>query len=154
MFMNILDAIAAHINDVYNGENWTDVSIADTIKDVSWQRAQQQTIGSKNTIASLLHHIYYWNRIMLERVKGNNPSVPNTNGFDVNELKNENDWNALKETTRQSFIKLADAVKNFPQEKLFETSPTGKSSYYKNLQGIVEHAHYHLGQMVILKKLL
>ena len=90
----------------------------------------------------------------MQRIKGINPSVPETNGFDVNELKNENDWNELKEKTHQSFIQLADAVKNFPEEKLFETSPTGKSSYYKNFQGIVEHAHYHLGQIVILKKLI
>lgn len=154
MFMNILNAIATHINDVYNGENWTDVNIANTLSDVTWQQAQQQTAASKNTIASLLHHLYYWNGVMMERAKGNNPSVPGSNGFDAGELKNEDDWNDLKEKAHQSFVQLADAVKNFPAEKLFETSPTGRSSYYKNFQGMVEHAHYHLGQMVILKKLL
>ncbi len=152
--MNILNAIATHINDVYNGENWTDVNIANTLSDVTWQQAQQQTAASKNTIASLLHHLYYWNGVMMERAKGNNPSVPGSNGFDAGELKNEDDWNDLKEKAHQSFVQLADAVKNFPAEKLFETSPTGRSSYYKNFQGMVEHAHYHLGQMVILKKLL
>ncbi|HYJ62479.1 MAG TPA: DinB family protein [Parafilimonas sp.] len=152
--MNILNVIAMHITDTYNGENWTGVNISNTLKDVSWQRAQQKTEGSQNTIASLVHHLYYWNGIMMERIKGINPSIPDTNGFDVNELKNENDWNELKEKTHQSFMQLASAVENFPEEKLFEISPTGKSSYYKNFQGIVEHAHYHLGQIVILKKLI
>ncbi|HVX25109.1 MAG TPA: DinB family protein [Parafilimonas sp.] len=152
--MNILNAIAMHVTDVYDGENWTDVNIANTLSDVTWRQAQQQTAASKNTIASLLHHLYYWNGVMMERIKGNNPSVPNSNGFNVDVLKDENDWSELKEKTRVSFVQLADAVKNFPAEKLFETSPTGRSSYYKNFQGMVEHAHYHLGQMVIIKKLL
>lgn len=152
--MPITDIIATHINECFDGENWTGVNIAGTINDVTWQQAQQQTAASQNTIASLMHHLYYWNEIMLQRIKGINPPVPDTNGFDVGELKNENDWNELKEKTHQSFIQLADAVKNFPEEKLFKTSPTGRSSYYKNFQGIAEHAHYHLGQMMILKKLI
>jgi uncharacterized damage-inducible protein DinB len=152
--MQITNTIASHIKECFEGENWTDVNIADTIENVTWQQAQQQTAASQNTIASLLHHIYYWNGIMLQRIVGINPSVPETNGFDVGELKNENDWNDLKEKTRASFMQLADAVKNFPEEKLFEVSPTGKSSYYKNFQGIVEHTYYHLGQIVILKKLI
>jgi uncharacterized damage-inducible protein DinB len=152
--MSIPHLIAQHITEVYEGDNWTGVSITDAIKDVNWQQAQQKTIASSNTVAALLHHIYYWNGIMMQRVNGINPSIPDTNGFDVDELKNENDWNDLKEKTHQSFIALANAVKNFPEEKLDEISPTGRSSYYKNLQGIVEHAHYHLGQIVIIKKLL
>ena len=152
--MKINHEIAQHITDCFDGENWTGVNIADTLKDVSWQQAQQRTTASQNTIASLLHHIFYWNGIMMQRINGINPTVPETNGFDVNELRNDNDWNELKEKAHQSFIQLANAVKNFPDEKLFATSPTGKSSYYKNFQGIVEHAHYHLGQMVILKKLI
>jgi uncharacterized damage-inducible protein DinB len=152
--MNITNVIATHIRDCFDGENWTGVNVAYTLADVSFLEAQQRTAVSQNTIASLLHHLYYWNGIMMQRIKGINPSVPDSNGFDVDELKNENDWNGLKEKAHQSFLQLADAVKNFPEEKLFETSPTGKSSYYKNFQGIVEHAHYHLGQIVILKKLI
>ncbi len=27
-------------------------------------------------------------------------------------------------------------------------------SYYRNLQGTIEHSHYHLGQLVLVKKIL
>ncbi|HEY2727220.1 MAG TPA: DinB family protein [Parafilimonas sp.] len=152
--MKITSLIAQHIKEVYEGNNWTDVNIAETIKDLSYQQAQQQTAASKNTIAALLHHLYYWNGIIMQRSKEINPFIPETNGFDVDEFKNENDWQRLKEKTHESFIQLTALVENFPEEKLEETYAEGKSSYYKNFQGIVEHAHYHLGQMVILKKLL
>jgi uncharacterized damage-inducible protein DinB len=152
--MNIPHLIAAHILEVYEGNNWTDINIADIIKDVDREQAQQKTAGSPNTIASLLHHLYYWNGIVLQRLHGKNPFVPETNGFDVGELNNDNDWNMLKEKTHNSFIELSEAVKNFSEEKLSEPYAEGRSSYYKNFHGIVEHAHYHLGQMVIIKKLL
>ena len=152
--MNIIETVASCIKQSFEGENWTGVSITETLKDVSWQQAQQKTTASLNTIASLVHHLYYWNQVLLQRSMGKNPAVPESNGFDVKEFKNDDDWNDLKEKTRQSFIQLADAVKNFPEEKLEETYAAGKSSYYKNFQGITEHAYYHLGQIVILKKLI
>ena len=152
--MKTTHLIAAHIREAYEGNNWTGVSIADIVNTINWQQAQQKTIGSPNTIAGLLHHIYYWNGIMQQRLHGEDPFVPATNGFDVDEFSSESDWDILKEQTHRSFIELAEAVKNFPEEKLNETYAEGKSDYYKNFQGIVEHAHYHLGQMAIIKNLL
>ena len=152
--MVITHLIAQHIQEVYEGNNWTDVSIITAIKNLTWQQAQQKTSASPNTIASLLHHLCYWNGIIMQRLKGSNPSIPEINGFNVGELQSENDWQKLKERTHESFIQLASLVKHFPEEKLEETYAEGKSSYYKNFQGIVEHAHYHLGQIVILKNII
>ncbi|MEP6684199.1 MAG: DinB family protein [Parafilimonas sp.] len=152
--MKITHFIAQHIQEVYEGNNWTDVSIISTIKSITWQQAQQKTAASPNTIASLMHHLYYWNGVIMQRLKGSNPSIPEINGYNVSEFKNENDWQKLKERTHESFIQLASLIKHFPEEKLEETYAEGKSSYYKNFQGIVEHAHYHLGQIVILKNIV
>ena len=152
--MKPTDLLAAHLKEVYEGNNWTDVNIADTIKDVTWEQAQQQTPGSVNTIASLMHHLCYWNGIIMQRLKGSNPSIPEANGYEVGKFKNREDWDALNQKTHESFLQLAELIKSFPEEKLSETYAPGKSSYHKNFMGITEHAHYHLGQMVILKKLL
>lgn len=152
--MKIVHLIATHLLEVFEGDNWTDVNIATVIEDVSWLQAQQPTAASPNTIAALLHHLYYWNGIAMQRLNGKNPFIPESNGFDIGAFNNESDWNMLKEKTHASFIQLATAIKKFPDDKLGETYAAGKSSYYKNFQGIVEHAHYHLGQMVVIKKLL
>ncbi len=152
--MKITSAIAENITTCFEGNNWTDVSVDDVLKDVDWHEAQQKNIASPNTIVSLVNHLYYWNHIIMQRIKGENPSIHDSNGFDVKKLSNEDDWNSLKDETHQSFMQLADAIKNFPEEKLEETYAEGKSSYYKNFQGIIEHAYYHLGQIVTIKKLI
>lgn len=153
--MQLTHLLAQHLNDVYAGNNWTDVSFAETLKNVNYKQSQQRTPASANTIASLVNHLIYWNGIILKRMNGETPVIPDTNGFDVSALNNEEEWNALKEKAHQSFIELAEAIKNFPEEKLLENyAPSIPSTYYRNFQGIIEHAHYHLGQVVILKNFI
>ncbi|ULT43825.1 hypothetical protein KRR40_10755 [Niabella defluvii] len=43
--MNIKQHIAHHLVEVHRGGNWTDVSIAGTLKDVSWQQALMITLS-------------------------------------------------------------------------------------------------------------
>jgi hypothetical protein len=42
-----------------------------------------------------------------------------------------------------------------PESKLAETFSDEKyGNYYRNIHGIIEHTHYHLGQIVLIKKIL
>lgn len=146
--------IADSILEVFEGNNWTDVSIAQTLSDITFDDAKKLTGASANTIASIVHHLQYWNGIVIQRMNGILPEIPAINGFDVNEITDENEWHQLIEETHQSFKTLANAVKHFPEQRLSEYTPEGKSTYYKNMQGIAEHAHYHLGQIIILKHIV
>ncbi len=152
--MKLTDYIAQHIIDVHIGDNWTDVNIKNTLQDVSLQEAVTVTNSSANTIAALLHHITFYNEVVLERLKRNIPFISNANGFDVPVLNNERDWIELKERNIQSAQYLAEAVKQFPEEKIFEPILPDFSTVYKTLHGVIEHTHYHLGQIVIIKNLV
>ena len=152
--MKLTDHIAQHITDVHIGDNWTDVNIKNTLQNVSWQEAVTVTISSANTIAALLYHITFYTKIVLERLKGNKPFISDANGFDMAVLNTENDWLDLQRKNYQSAQNLAETVKQFPEEKLFEPVISGSSTAYKTLHGVIEHTHYHLGQIVIIKNLI
>ena len=152
--MKITELIAQHLLDVHEGGNWTEVDIASTLEDVSLYEATMHTKASPNTIASLLHHISFWNRVIVQRAKGIAIQVNDANGYDHPPLQTVEDWQQLKDDNRQSARELADAIKAFDEVKLLEPILPNYSTAYKNLQGSVEHVHYHLGQMVILKKLI
>ncbi|MDQ2752730.1 MAG: DinB family protein [Bacteroidota bacterium] len=152
--MKITSLIAQHLLDVHEGNNWTEVSLADVLKDTTLEEATTLTSASPNTIASLLHHITYWNRAMVQRIAGNNVMIDEYNGFDLPELITEDDWLQLQVDNNLSSHELAVAILNFDNAKLEEPLVNGGSSAYKNMQGAVEHVHYHLGQMMILKKLV
>lgn len=152
--MNIQTQIAQHLLQVTEGDNWTDVNIADTIKDISVEEATHRTEASPNTIASLIHHLSYWNRIIIQRINGIKPNIPESNGFDMPALKTDQDWGNLKKDHFASVHELADAILKVDEARLEQPILPDYSSVYKNLQGTVEHIHYHLGQIVILKKLV
>lgn len=95
--MKLTNQIAQHIIDVYIGDNWTDVNIKNTLQNISLKEAVTVTNSSANTIAALLHHITFYNEVVLERLKGNIPLISEANGFDVPILTKVNDWLELQE---------------------------------------------------------
>ena len=49
----------------------------------------------------------------------------------------------------------AGLVEQLPEHKLWEDFTDKKyGNYYSNIHGIIEHNHYHLGQIVLIKKIL
>jgi len=152
--MKTTEQIAQHIIEVFEGGNWTDVDMKATLRDINYRQATTVTKASYNTIAALVYHISFYNEIVLNRLQGINPVISNANGFDLPPVRDEHDWIRLKERCFQSAHDLAELVTKFPEEKLGELTVTGHSTNYKTLHGIVEHAHYHLGQIVLLKKLV
>jgi hypothetical protein len=152
--MKITEAIAQHITEAVEGVNWTEVDLKNVLADVSFEEAATLTNASTNTIAAIVYHLNYYNIKLLERVKGITNPVNASNGFDMQVLKNAEEWNVLRKENITSTKALAVAVSAFPEEKLFDINPANGLTFYKNLHGCVEHIYYHLGQIFILKTLI
>ena len=55
-------------------------------------------------------------------------------------------------TDAEKFVRL---IQQLPEHQLWETFAKGEyGNYYRNIQGVTEHVHYHLGQIVLIKKML
>ena len=152
--MKLTEAIAQHLLAVHEGNNWTEVDLAHVLRDVTLAEATTLTAASPNTIAALLHHLTFWNRVMARRAQGYATEIGPANGFDVPVLHTEADWAALQADSIRSAYELAAAIRGVAEASLTEPILPHYSSVYKNLQGSVEHIHYHLGQLVILKQLV
>jgi hypothetical protein len=150
--MNIKQHIAHHLVEVHRGGNWTDVSITHTLKDVSRQQALTITPFSPNSIAMLLHHITYWNSIVALRGQNIEPEINEQNGMNAPALNSDEDWEELKQDNIHSAEELATIIEGYDIGSLYNPILPGHSSAYKNFQGQVEHVHYHLGQIVMIKK--
>ena len=50
---------------------------------------------------------------------------------------------------------LARLIELMPESRLWEDFSDNKyGNYYRNLTGIIEHVHYHLGQIVLVKRMV
>jgi hypothetical protein len=70
-------------------------------------------------------------------------------------IKSQEDWEKLYNKTWIDAEKLAILVKQMPENKLEEVFVDEKyGNYYRNLTVLVNHSYYHLGQIVLIKKML
>jgi uncharacterized damage-inducible protein DinB len=152
-YMNHSALLAKHFREVYSGGNWTEVNLMDTVSGVTLQQAMQKT-GSLNTIAQLVYHIHYYVRVQLRVLQGQSLDGRDADSFHLPPMVSESDWQAFLQTIRDEANLYAGLIEKLPEEKLDETFIDPKyGNYRRNILGLIEHAHYHLGQIVLLKKL-
>lgn len=146
--------IAKHFRDVHFGGNWTSVQLRATLQDVSLEEALHQREGF-NSIAVLAFHINYFVAAVLRVLEGGPLDAHDKFSFSHPPIRNAADWQALLDKLWQDAERFAALVEQLPDERLHSDMADPKyGSWYRNLHGIIEHTHYHLGQIVILKKLL
>lgn len=121
---------------------------------VNWQQATTK-VANFNTIALLVFHIDYYLAGVLKVLKGGPLEIHDTYSFDLPEIRTEADWQQLLSKFWKNAESFADAVAQMPDEQLHLPFIDGKyGNYFKNITSMLEHSYYHLGQIVLIKKLL
>jgi len=152
--MNLSQQTAKHFRDVHFGGNWTSVNLKETLTDVNWQQAITK-VQSFNTIAALVYHMNYYVSAVLKVLQGETLNASDKFSFDLQPIQSEADWENLLQKTWSDAENFATLVEQLPENVFDEVFTDEKyGNYYRNIAGIIEHIHYHLGQIVIIKKLL
>lgn len=152
--MNLTAQIAKHFRDVHFGGNWTSVNLKETLADVTWQQATTK-VDSFNTIATLVFHMNYYVSAVLKVIQGEPLNAHDKFSFDLPPILSKEAWENLLNRTWTDAENFAGLIEQLPESKLAEPFSDGKyGNYYRNIHGIIEHVHYHLGQIVLIKKML
>jgi len=152
--MQITSQIASHFRAVHFGGNWTSVNLRDTLNGVDWQQATTKH-DSLNSIALLVFHMNYYVAAVTEVLEGRPLNAHDKFSFEMPAIDSEADWQNLVLKTFKDAEHFAGLIEKLPDEKLGEVFSDAKyGKYYRSLHGIIEHCHYHLGQIVLIKKLL
>ena len=146
--------VAKNLRDTYAGNNWTGVNLKNTLEGVSWQQAVAK-VDDLNTIAMLVFHINYYVDAALSVLQGRPLNASDKYSFDLQPVTSEEDWQKLVGHVFSQAELMAEEIEKLDERKLAEIFGDEKyGTYFRNLMGVVEHAHYHLGQIVIIKKML
>jgi hypothetical protein len=152
--MSTTTQIAKHFREVHFGCNWTWSNLKDNLADVSWEQATTK-LDSFNTIVALTYHINYFVVAALKVLEGKELDSKDEFSFDHPPINCKEDWEKLCNKCFSDAEKFATLVEQLPESKLWEDFSDKKyGNYYRNLHGIIEHSHYHLGQIAIIKKLV
>ncbi len=146
--------LAKHFREVYFGGNWTWSNLKDNLADVTWEQATTK-IYSLNTIAVLTFHIGYFVSAALKVLRDEPLDSKDKFSFEHPPIHSQEDWEKLKNKSFEDAKALDILIEQLPESKLWEDFADKKyGNYYRNILGIIEHTHYHLGQIALIKKIL
>jgi hypothetical protein len=152
--MSLTKQTAKHFRDIYFGGNWTVSSFKEHLADVIWQQAITK-VYSFNTIATLVYHSGYYVTAILKVLQGDMLNAKDEYSFAHPPIQSKEDWEKMQEQLWTEAEEVAQLIEQLPDSKLEEIFADKKyGTYYRNLHGAIEHSHYHLGQIVLIKKLI
>ena len=152
--MHLTAQIAKLFSEVHYGGNWASVNFKESLADVTWQQATTK-VYDINTIAAQVYHVNYYVSAVLKVLQGEPLTASDKYSFDHPPIQSQQAWEKLLHKTWTDAENFAILLEHLPENKLEETFTDEKyGSYYRNIHGIIEHCHYHLGQIVLIKRIL
>ena len=152
--MNLSQELARHLREVHIGGNWTESNIKDQLSDVSWEESIVQVHGL-NTIAMLSFHMHYFVRTVLRVLQGGPLDGDDKVSFEHPPINSDAGWMRMREELISDGLAFADLLESFPERRMTDLIGAEKyGTFFRNFQGIIEHCHYHLGQIAVIKKIL
>jgi hypothetical protein len=137
---------------IFDGTWVANTNYKSQLEGLTWQQATTK-VNSYNTIAALTFHINYYVAGVLQVFQGGTLDIRDKFSFDTPEITSDEDWNTLKNSLFTNAESFAKHVAQFSEEQL--TSDFVKpayGTYLRNIEGMIEHCYYHLGQVSLIRK--
>ena len=149
------EQLADRLSEVLLDGTWiANTNFQLNLENISYKQATKK-VGSINTIALLTFHINYYLEGVLNVLKGGDLEIRDKFSFDMPPLESESDWIRLRTELLNNSQSFVDEVKKLSNTRLDEPFTDEKyGSIQRNIEGMIEHCYYHLGQISLIKKLL
>jgi uncharacterized damage-inducible protein DinB len=153
--MNSTTVLAQRVREVLLNGDWVALTnLKDTLMDIDLKTAHTP-VKNLNTIALLAQHINYYISGLNHFFSTGKLEIKDASSFDFPACATEADWKKVKEkitTDSETFVKHVENLTEADLNKIFVKEAYG--NYRRNINVIIEHSFYHLGQIVLLKKYL
>jgi hypothetical protein len=147
--------IANRLREVLLNGYWVaNTNFKEQILGVNWQQATQK-VGNLNTIAALTFHISYYLEGLSDTFNSGKLNISDKYSFNLPEIQSEKDWQTLVNnflTNSKNFIARIELLEDEILDEPFVDERYG--TYLRNVEGVIEHSYYHLGQVSLIKKLI
>ncbi len=153
MTRNLL--IASRLREVLLNGHWiANTNYKEQLLSVNWQQATQK-VDNLNTIAALTYHINYYLAGLLSAFENGKLEIRDKYSFDVPPINSASEWNKLVTDFLHNSEKFADRVEQM-DDNIFDQPFIDEKygTFLRNIEGVIEHSYYHLGQISLIKKMI
>ncbi|UFH30734.1 DinB family protein [Chryseobacterium sp. C-71] len=153
--MSTPSQLAKRFREVLLDGRWiANTNFKDQLSDVTWEQATTK-IADVNTIAMLTFHIDYYIAGILNVFEGGDLEIKDQFSFDLPPIGSQEQWEVLLNKLLNDSEKFATLLEEMPDSKMNEVFVDEKyGTYLRNIDGMIEHAYYHLGQIALIKKMI
>ncbi|TVZ59961.1 hypothetical protein NA63_2504 [Flavobacteriaceae bacterium MAR_2010_105] len=152
--MTLSQQIANQFRDVMLSGNWVATNFKTQLSEVSWQEANTK-IDSLNSIAALTFHIHYYIEGLIKVLKGGTLDIKDKYSFDAPPINSKKDWDLRLDALWKDAETFADLIEQLSDDDLMSAFVEERyGNNFINIQALIEHSYYHLGQIVLIKKML
>lgn len=151
--MKLNEYLTNRLKEVFTEGKWVvGTNFKEQIIDLDWNDAIKK-VADFNTIADLTFHIHYYIAGVAKVLEGGSLDIKDKFSFDSPPIESEQDWKHLVNKFCVDSERFISLVENMTDEKLLSGFVDEKyGTYYRNIDVMVEHAYYHLGQVILIKK--
>ena len=148
-------SLAKRVREVFLDGKWiANTNFSEQLRSVPLQQALQKP-GGANSIASLVFNVNYYLEGVIEAFEKGVLSISDKYSYDMRPLEKEQEWEEMVNALLRNAELFARRVEALSEETLdgpFIDPRYG--TYERNIEGIIEHSYYHLGQVVLIRKWL
>lgn len=139
---------------ILNGTWIANTNYKDQLAGLDYQTATTK-VNSLNTIAILAQHIHYYIDGILNVFKGGTLDIKDKYSFDFPVIESQKQWDDFLAKFWNDSEEFANMIQQMPDEKLKAVFIDAKyGTFQRNIDAMIEHSYYHLGQIVLIKKIL
>jgi uncharacterized damage-inducible protein DinB len=147
--------IASRIREVLLKGHWVaNTNYKEQLQELDWKQATQR-VGSLNTIAALTFHINYYLMGLINVFNGGKLEISDKYSFDLPLIQSDADWQKLFTSFLDNAETFATQVERMPDEMLDQPFVDEKyGTNLRNIEALIEHSYYHLGQISLIRKMI
>ncbi|MGK7396623.1 MAG: DUF1572 family protein [Candidatus Cyclobacteriaceae bacterium M3_2C_046] len=153
--MKLTGQLAERLKEVLTQGKWvTGTNFKSQILNIDWQTATTK-IAPLNSIADITFHVDYYIAGVLHVFEGGQLEIKDKYSFNAPAIDSPKAWENLTGkfcADSENFIKTVEKMSEQDLQKTFVLEKYG--SFHRNIDVIIEHAYYHLGQVILIKKLI
>lgn len=139
---------------ILNGTWVANTNYKNELTDLDWEIAVSK-VGSLNTISLLAQHVHYYINGINNVFRGGTLDIKDKYSFDFPVIQSQQEWDEFLAkfwNGAEVFAAFVDDIFDEDLSKVFTDEKYG--TFRRNIECMIEHAYYHLGQIVLLKKLI
>lgn len=153
--MNAIQQTALRFREVFLNGTWiANTNYKDQLEGMDLATATA-AVGTANTIAVLAQHIHYYVNGVKQVLEGGTLDISDQYSFDFPPMLSQEAWDGFLERfwkDAEAFALLIEQLNEAQLQLPFVAEKYG--NYQRNMDSMIEHAYYHLGQIVLIRKLV